>query len=129
MIRSALIGIERLGDGRRAAVVADLAGLPPRKLLGHILRLIEIQDALAVAGVVVVGLREGFGPVLAVTIARLERPTNRWSCCAGITGLCRARAMSRCRSCGEPRALIASCGFREGCCEPCGPCVSPVVSQ
>ncbi len=69
-----LIGVERLGDGHRAAVVADLAGLPPRKLLGHILRLIEIQDAFAFAGIEIVSFGEGFGPVLAVTITHLDDP-------------------------------------------------------
>ena len=70
----ALIGVQRFGDGCRAAVVSDLAGLPPRKLLRLILRLIKIQDALAVAGIEIVSFGEGFGPVLAVTITHLDDP-------------------------------------------------------
>src|SRR6516225_3094458 len=70
-----LVAIQRLADRRRAAVVADIVGLPARERLRNILRLIEVQDSLAVAGVEVVSLREGFSPVSAVTVADLRHPT------------------------------------------------------
>src|SRR5215470_16032036 len=69
-----LVGVESLANGRRAAVITDLAGLPARELFGEVLRLIEVQYGLAVAGVEVVSLRECFGPVRAVTVADLDDP-------------------------------------------------------
>src|SRR5262249_48708323 len=72
-LKIALVSVERVGDRQRFGVrrVAAAAGDPLR----DILRLVERQDALMVAVLVVIALREGFGPVGAVPGARLDHPS------------------------------------------------------